>query len=294
MTAEAPYGLREAAEFLGVHYMTVYRYIRTGRLPAHQAGSHWEISAADLKRFGRVRVASGGRGKRFRLDASAAERLVARLLVSDENGCWGIVQEALAGGATPRDVYVDLFGPALSMIGDLWARGAITVADEHRASVVVHRLVGRLGPLFRPRGPRTGTVIVGAPAGERHELPTALVADMLRSRGLEVIDLGADVPADAFAACAAAAESLTGIGIAVTLGRHRRSLGILIRTLKKAGITAPIVVGGAGITDTQARTLGADHWAHDVDDAVRLLAYQHSVVEPLRRRRVGSSTVDVP
>lgn len=272
MTAEAPYGLREAAEFLGVHYMTVYRYIRTGRLPARQAGSQWEVSAADLKRFGRAAKVTGGRGKRLRLDSNAAERLVARLLVSDENGSWAIVQEALAGGAAPRDVYVELFGPALRTIGELWARGNITVADEHRASVVVHRLVGRIGPLFRARGPRTGTVIVGAPAGERHGLPTAFVADMLRSRGLEAIDLGADVPADAFAACAADAESLTGIGIAVTLTRHRGSLGTLIRTLKKAGVTAPIVVGGAGITATQARTLGADHWAHDIDDAVRLLA----------------------
>ena len=61
------------------------------------------------------------------------------------------------------------------------------------------------------------------------------------------------MPADAFAACAADAESLTGIGIAVTLTRHRGSLGTLIRTLKKAGVTAPIVVGGARITAAQAR-----------------------------------------
>ena len=272
MSGDETYGLREAAELLGVHYMTVYRYIRTGRLPAHQAGSQWQVSAADLKRFGRTTKVTGGRGKRFRLDSDAAERLVARLLVSDENGSWAIVEEALAGGASPRNVYVDLFGPALRMIGDLWARGAITVADEHRASVVVRRLVGRLGPLFRTRGPRRGTVIVGTPAGERHELPTVFAADMLRSLGLEVVDLGADVPADAFAACAAAADSLTGIGIAVTLSRHGGSLGALIRTIRNAGVTAPIVVGGAGITNARARALGADHWAHDVDDAVRLLA----------------------
>jgi len=272
MSGDATYGLREAAELLGVHYMTVYRYIRTGRLPAHQSGSQWEVSAADLKRFQRTRKVTRGRGKGLRLDSNAAERLVARLLVSDENGSWAIVQEALAGGAAPRDVYVELFGRALTTIGELWARGAITVADEHRASVVVHRLVGRLGPLFHSRGPRTGTVIVGAPAGERHEPPTAFAADMLRSRGLDVIDLGADVPADAFAACAAGAESLTGIGIAVTLARHRRSLGILIRTLRKAGVTAPIVVGGAGVTAMPALTLGVDHWAQNVDDAVRLLA----------------------
>jgi excisionase family DNA binding protein len=55
MSTDTTYGLREAAELLGVHYMTVYRYIRTGRLPAHQAGSQWEISAADLKQFRRAK-----------------------------------------------------------------------------------------------------------------------------------------------------------------------------------------------------------------------------------------------
>lgn len=272
MTRDVTYGLREAAEFLGVHYMTVYRYIRTGRLPARQSGSQWVIAGPDLKRFDQPKIGVGGRGRHARLDSNAAERLVARLLVSDENGCWGMVQEALAGGAVPRDVYVDLFCPALRVIGDHWARGVITVADEHRASVVVHRLVGRLGPLFRPRGPHTGTVIVGAPAGESHDLPTAFVADILRSRGLDVIDLGADVPADAFAACAAGAETLNGIGIAVTVARNRRSLGDLIRSLRAAGVRASIVVGGAGVTGPQARSLGADHWARDADDAVRLLA----------------------
>jgi excisionase family DNA binding protein len=284
MTREVTYGLGAAAEFLGVHYMTVYRYIRTGRLPARQSGSHWLIAGSDLKRFSQTKPAGGGRGKRLRLDSNAAERLVARLVVSDESGCWSIVEEALAGGAVPRDIYVELFGPALIMIGDLWERGAITVADEHRASVVVHRLVGRLGPLFRPRGPRTGTVIVGAPAGEFHGLPTAFVADILRSQGLEVIDLGADVPADAFAACAVDTDSLTAIGIAVTIARNRRSLGALVQELRTAGVTAPIVVGGAGVTDAQAHTLGADHWARDVDEAVRLLSAPSSV-EPVTSRR---------
>lgn len=273
MSGEVTFGVSEAAEHLGVHYMTVYRYIRTGRLEARQSGSHWVISGPELERFGRSEVAAaGGRGKRSRRDSNAAERLAARLLVGDENGSWNIAQEMLAGGAVARDVYIDLFVPALRLIGDFWASGAITVADEHRASVVIYRLVGRMGPLFRTRGPRTGTVILGAPAGEMHGLATALAADILRSAGLDVVDLGADVPADAFAACALSVESLTGIGIVITLERHRRSLGVLIRTLRKAGVVAPLTVGGAGVTEKVAGSLGADHWTRDVDDLVRLMS----------------------
>src|SRR4051794_37336472 len=40
--------LREAAERLGVHYMTAYHYVRTGRIPARQRGRMWEVRRADV------------------------------------------------------------------------------------------------------------------------------------------------------------------------------------------------------------------------------------------------------
>ena len=35
--------LQEAADLLGVHYMTAYRYVRTGRLPGTRVGAHWQV-----------------------------------------------------------------------------------------------------------------------------------------------------------------------------------------------------------------------------------------------------------
>ena len=40
--------LTEAAERLGVHYMTAYRYVRTGRLPATKLGSEWRVETSDV------------------------------------------------------------------------------------------------------------------------------------------------------------------------------------------------------------------------------------------------------
>ena len=39
MTNPETLGLRECAERLGVHYMTAYRYVRTGMLPATKVGA---------------------------------------------------------------------------------------------------------------------------------------------------------------------------------------------------------------------------------------------------------------
>jgi len=103
-------------------------------------------------------------------------------------------------GLAKRATFLDrVIGDAMREIGDRWERGEIDVAAEHRASGIVLRIVGRLGPRFVRRGRSRGTVVLGAPPGERHGLPVALLADLLRGSGWEIHDLGADVPAADFA-----------------------------------------------------------------------------------------------
>ncbi len=54
MAARAPAGggeqltLHEAADRLGVHYMTVYRHVRLGMLPARKVGGSWRVDPADV------------------------------------------------------------------------------------------------------------------------------------------------------------------------------------------------------------------------------------------------------
>ena len=42
--------LHEAADLLGVHYMTIYRRVRLGILPARKIGGTWMVDPADLER----------------------------------------------------------------------------------------------------------------------------------------------------------------------------------------------------------------------------------------------------
>ena len=50
MTAEAgrPLTLQEVADLLGVHYMTVYRYVRLGLLEASKVAGTWQVTPAAL------------------------------------------------------------------------------------------------------------------------------------------------------------------------------------------------------------------------------------------------------
>jgi excisionase family DNA binding protein len=250
--------LQEAAERLGVHYMTAYRYVRTGRLAASRDGVQWLVDPNDV-----ARLAAGGEGRRRRAVWTDAPRtLASRLVAADEAGSWAILESALASGAEPDRILLDLLAPAMVEIGDGWATGTIDIADEHRATAVAQRLVGRLGPRFARRGRKRGMIILGAPPGEEHALPSAILSDVLRGARFEVHDLGADTPAASFAAAAAHSDRLLAVMVGVTTPGNDRAVRQVLRALRGSGVTAPLVAGGAAIESAaHAQRLGADHWS---------------------------------
>ncbi len=259
-------GLPEAAAILGVHYMTAYRYIRTGRLPATSVNGTWQIDRRNLKAVAPGPAAKRGRsvrgGSRASSRAAEAKGLERRLLDGDAEGAFDVCEMALASWALPVDLYTQMLVPALRSIGDRWAAGELTVADEHRASAVATRVIGRLGPVFTRPGRRRGTVVVGAPAGELHAVPVAVVADLLRGAGLEVVDLGANTPYQAFVDAALHSDRLRAIAIGATMEGNDEAIRDSVTALHDVVPGTPILVGGAGVpTEKVSRRLGADLWS---------------------------------
>jgi len=259
--------LRECAERLGVHYMTVYRYVRTGMLPARKDRSTWVVDAAALTAF---RSADTPRAS-ARNAAPWDVRFREVCMRGDDLGAWRVVESALAGGMSPEQVYLGVISPALRAVGDLWAEGVVGVAQEHAVTGVALRTIGRLGPLFRSPGRRKGTILLAAPQGERHGVGVAMTADLLRSRGWEAIDLGADLPASDIADAAVAAGDDVIVGLSVTVPEHLDAAEETIAAIRERG-PRTIVVGGAAFRDDDAGSIGADIWAPDGLRAADLLA----------------------
>jgi len=261
--------LQEAAEKLGVHYMTVYRYVRTGKLPATRSGGIWQVDPDDLAQVGRA-VPRYSLTSTARATATKAQ-LEARLLAGDEPGAWGVLEAALTSDRTPSEVLLELVAPALESIGDRWHVGELTVADEHRASAVAVRLISRIGARFARRGPKRGSVVITTPPAERHSAPVAIAADLLRWAGFNVIELGADTPSDALTQVLANVSDLLAVALACTTRTSTTSARQVIAHLRTALPGTTVLLGGAAITDAdQALRLGADGFSgRRGDDLVR-------------------------
>lgn len=262
-------GLRDAADLLGVHYMTAYRYVRLGALPATKVGGEWRVRLEDVEQYGQHEEGSSAPGAGGVRWPKYRDQLMRRLLQGDEPGAWAVVERALGSGADAQSVLVELLTPVLARVGDDWKSGALSVADEHRAAAVATRLVGRLGPSFARRGRRRGVVVVGAAPGDHHALPTSILRDVLRGDGFEVMDLGGDTPIESFVATAVSRDDVVAIAISVGWDGALDAAGDTAARLHARVPDTPIFIGGPAVKDaTHARALGADEFGLTALDVV--------------------------
>jgi MerR family transcriptional regulator, light-induced transcriptional regulator len=274
----APAGLvtlHEAAERLGIHYMTAYRRVRLGILPARKVGGTWWIDPADLERpvAATPAPAPGRRSAGEPDDASAwRERLQGRMLSGDVAGSWQVVEAAMAAGREPRDIYVEVLAPALHAVGDLWQSGIVGIEQEHLASGVAASIIGRLGPRFARRGRKKGVVIVAMPPGERHGLGVAMLADILTQDGYEVRNLGPDTPAPSLVATMGNADQLAAVVVSVVDARHRGAAAELLTAARRERLSVPLIAGGNAVPDERSAVeLGASGWAADPRELAGLI-----------------------
>lgn len=120
---------------------------------------------------------------------------------ADAPGAFRLAAGALAGGMTIPELYQRVIAPAMHEIGELWAKGALTIADEHLATSLTHRVLAALRPPvwveagMKPEATLAkGRVMLAAVEGEQHVLGLRMATDVLEDAGFETIYLGADVP----------------------------------------------------------------------------------------------------
>ncbi|MBI2706462.1 MAG: B12-binding domain-containing protein [Actinobacteria bacterium] len=292
MTKQSPVGLQEAADQLGVHYMTAYRYVRTGRLVAWREGGRWLVDNPASQQA----LVHADRPRRSGTGASTPattphpgriERLRASLLRGDEAAVWRQIEDLLTAGTEPEPLYLRVLTPAMEAIGEAWAAGELDVGAEHRATAVMVRVIGRLGPLFVARGRKRGTILLGVAAGDRHSLPVTLLADPLRGRRFEVVDLGGDVPALSFGASVKALDRLVAVGVCATTARPKAVRGAIAAV--REATAAPVVLGGAAIRDQgYGLRLGADYVSPSASEALDIFESLSSNVPSGRSSRVSS------
>jgi len=174
--------------------------------------------------------------------AAARHALEAAFADFDEARAQGVL-DALFAETTLDAALSNVVVPYLRDLGERWANGEASVAEEHFASGVLR---GRLLGLAREWGRGLGTrVLLACAPGEQHDFGLIAFGLALRTRGWRIGYLGADTPIESVDGAARAFDPAFVVISAVTAKRFQRWTD----ELGRLGETYRVCLGGRGAVD---------------------------------------------
>lgn len=311
MNAEPHPGLRigELAERVGVspHVLRVWER-RYGLRPERSEAGHRVYSPADEERVRAVgelrrqgvpaaeavahvlatsRAASPTATTSVFKDRPAADDgvAVARLLrvTEDFDELEGQrILDALLEHRPLPDVVGRVLLPFLEVLGDRWAEGRMSVAQEHFASNLVRR---RLSALSLAQGAGSRPVaVLACPPGERHDIALLAFGLLLARKGWRICFLGADTPLLDTARAARA----VGADVVVLAATRPSALEAHTSGLRHLARHHRVLLGGRGADGAVARELGADLLPVDPVEAAATLGASLGIEPPVETEAAGA------
>lgn len=184
------------------------------------------------------------------------------------------VTKLLQNGVTPQDIVSLGFMPGLAIVGQKFEQGEYFITNM----LLSARAVKMGYEVLRPQLGDTGIishkkVVLGSVQGDLHNIGKNLVAMAIRAVGVEIIDLGVDVPADQFVKTVEQDPDVAYVGVSALLTTTLPAMRTTVKALKKckASDRIRVMVGGAPVTAKVAEEMGADIYTASAFEAANLI-----------------------
>lgn len=181
-------------------------------------------------------------------------------------------RKALDAGADALELVSKEMVPAMDEVGRRFECEEYFVPELLLAARAMKGSLELIRPLLVESGAQpAGRVAIGTVKGDLHDIGKNIVAAMLEGGGFEVIDLGADVPADKFVD-AVRSRQANLVCLSALLTVTMPSMKNTIDALRAAGVRehVKVMIGGAPVTQRFAEQIGADGYSENAVSAVAL------------------------
>ncbi|MBR6789785.1 MAG: corrinoid protein [Oscillospiraceae bacterium] len=180
-----------------------------------------------------------------------------------------LVQEAIDAGVPAKEILEKGLLDGMGVIGEKFKNNEVFVPEVLVAARAMNQGVALLKPLLAEAGvENAGRVCIGTVRGDLHDIGKNLVKMMMEGKGLEVIDLGADVAPETFVQTAIEKECQI-ICCSALLTTTMGVMADVVKACEEAGIRdkVKIMIGGAPVTDAFCKQIGADSYTPDAASA---------------------------
>ncbi len=199
-----------------------------------------------------------------KIDASVFEGDAARARL--------LAGEALEAGLDPLFILEKCYTKALRDVGDPWEQCEFFLPEMILAAEAVKGAMQVLKPRLRAAAnDDRSTCVLGTVRGDIHDIGKNIIGTMLEAFGFTVVDLGTDVGAERFVG--AVRETGAGlVGLSALLTSTMPEMKTVMQALDDAGLRSSVrvAIGGAPVNLQFAEEIGADGYADDGGEALRL------------------------
>ena len=191
-----------------------------------------------------------------------------KLIEGDSQGVQETVKKALEAGTSASDVLNGGLLKGMEIVGERFKNKEIFVPEVLFAARAMLQVLDILDPHLAAQGggEAKGKVVIGTVKGDVHNVGKNLVGIMFRGTGLEVVDLGVDVPSEKFVETAGT-ENADFVALSCLLTTSLSQIEATVRALKENG--RKVMIGGAVVTSAFAEKIGADAYAPDAGSAAQ-------------------------
>ena len=211
--------------------------------------------------------AAGGKTK----EQTPQEKVYQAVMKGNKKQIISLTKECLESGVLPKVLLDDTLLKAINDVGDLFDKGKYFLPQLIAGAETMKMAVEYIEPMLLENSDAApkATVVLATVEGDIHDIGKNLVALMLKNYGFRVIDLVKDASKELIVETAIA-ENAGMVGLSALMTTTMQQMKAVIDYAKQKGVSAKVMVGGAVITQEYADEIGADGYAKDASEAVKV------------------------
>ena len=185
----------------------------------------------------------------------------------------GVAEEYIAAGYPALDGILDGLVDGMQKASDLYEQEEYFIPEMLICSDAMYNGLAVLRPhLQQTSSEEKHKIVIGVVEGDTHDIGKNLVRIMLEAGGYEMYDLGRDVPLQKFVEKAKEVNADV-IAMSTLMSTTMPGMGKVVELLKEAGMRddVKVIIGGAPISWSFAKKIGADGYSENAVEAVKLV-----------------------
>jgi len=202
---------------------------------------------------------------------SLEDKLYMCVIEGNEEDIIILTKEALKS-KKPLEISNEILIPALRAVGDLYDKGVYFLPQMIKSANAMKKAFGILKEVIKKSAVKEDkgkTIVMATVKGDIHDIGKNIVSLLLETNGFEVVDLGKNVDDDTIIK-AIEETSASAVGLSALMTTTMINMKSVIDKIKKKGLRVKIMIGGAATTEEFAKKIGADFYAKDAVEAVKV------------------------